>query len=423
MRRTYPQFAVLALLLVLFFFSDKTYSQTFQWARAAAGQGFDYGNYITTDDSGNIYLSGQFEYDCYFGTKMISTAGQHDIYVAKYNSSGTLMWVRNAGGTDGDAGHGVGLDANRNVYTTGEFEMTCHWSATDSATVGGAGVNNIYLSKYDNNGNLVWLRNVLSNGDGRGRGLACDSAGNTYFTGSFAKNANFGGINITYYGYADAFLAKYDKDGNAKWVKKSGGTGDDKGKGVALDNFGNVFLCATFTNTANISGHFVTASGLYDSYIVKYDTSGNYIWSVKAGGNDTTKMAGITTDNDGNVYVTGYFVNTTTFGTTTLVSQGNYEFFIAKYDANGNFVWAKSGGGPNEDFGQGICYDSRRNLIYATGQFDFQATFDGIPVTSAGNRDIFISCWDTSGAIQWIKTVEQFAMQDFVLQRIRWGML
>ena len=393
-----------AMVLVLLFFSGITYSQTFQWARPAAGQGYDYGNYITTDDSGNVYVSGQYEYNCNFGTKTISTSGQHDIFIAKYNSAGTLIWVERAGGTDGDAGHGVGLDAMGNIYTTGEFEKTCRWSPTDSATVGGTSVNNIYISKHDNNGNLVWVRSVVSNGDGRGRGLVSDSAGNFYFTGSFARNAQFGNININYYGWADAFLAKYDKDGNALWVRKSGGSSDDKGKGVALDNFGNVFLCATFTNTANISGHFVSASGLYDSYIVKYDTSGNYIWSVKAGGNDTTKMSAITTDNDGNVYVTGYFLNTTTFGTTTLTSLGSYEFFIAKYDANGNFVWAKKGGGANEDFGQGISYDSRRNLIYATGQFDYMANFDGIPVTSVGNRDIFISCWDTSGAIQWIKT-------------------
>src|SRR6188508_2568152 len=122
MIRKYPRFAMPAIVLVFLFFSDKTYSQTFQWARAAAGNGFDYGNFITTDDSGNVYVSGQFEYDCNFGTKTISTAGQHDIFVAKYNSSGTLIWVKNAGGTDGDAGHGVGLDASGNIYTTGEFE-------------------------------------------------------------------------------------------------------------------------------------------------------------------------------------------------------------------------------------------------------------------------------------------------------------
>src|SRR5437868_3932006 len=107
MKSKYPRLMVPAILLALFFFSDNTYSQTYQWARGAAGQGFDYGNYITTDDSGNVYVSGQFEYDCYFGTKMLSTHGQHDIFVAKYNSSGTLVWVKGAGGTDGDAGHGV----------------------------------------------------------------------------------------------------------------------------------------------------------------------------------------------------------------------------------------------------------------------------------------------------------------------------
>ncbi|MEO8085283.1 MAG: T9SS type A sorting domain-containing protein [Bacteroidota bacterium] len=391
-------------LLMLFIYSSKTYAQTYQWAKPASGPGFDYGNGIITDDSGNVYVSGQFEYDCNFGTKTVSTAGQHDIFIAKYNSAGTLKWVKRAGGTDGDAGSGIGIDAARNLYQAGEFEKTTFWTTNDSATVGGSNINNIYLSKYDNNGNFLWVKNMLSNGDSRGKALVTDSAGNSYFTGSFSRNCAFGSINLTYSGNSDAFLAKFDKDGNAIWAKKAGGSSDDKGKGVALDGMGNVFLCATFTNSANISGHTVTATGKYDSFIVKYDTAGVYKWSVKAGGVDTTKISAITTDNLGNCYVTGYFIDTATFGTTTLYSLGSYEFFIAKYDADGNFVWAKRGGGANEDFGQGISYDSRRNLIYVTGQFDYMANFDGQAVTSAGNRDIFISCWDTSGSIQWIKT-------------------
>src|SRR6188508_1094218 len=116
MIRKYPRFAMPAIVLVFLFFSGKTYSQTFQWARAAAGDGRDYGNYITTDDSGNVYVSGQFEFDCNFGTKTVSTAGQQDIFVATSNPAGTLQWVKRAGSTDGDAGHGIGLDADRNIY-------------------------------------------------------------------------------------------------------------------------------------------------------------------------------------------------------------------------------------------------------------------------------------------------------------------
>ncbi len=394
-------FVVVLLQSLLF---QKSYSQTYQWAVGAAGQGYDYGNYITTDDSGNVYVSGQFEYDCNFGTKTISTAGQHDIFVAKYNAAGTLKWVKRAGGTDGDAGHGIGMDANRNIYTTGEFEKTSFWTTTDSLVSGGSNINNAYISKYDNNGVFQWVRRGGSTGDSRGRGLVTDPAGNSYFTGSFANTISFGSINLTYSGSTDIFLTKYDSNGNAIWAKKAGGTKDDKGKGVAIDGMGNVFMCATFTTSANVSGHVLSAVGKYDSFIAKYDTAGNYIWTVKAGGSDTTKMSGITTDNDGNCYVTGYFKDSTIIGTTTLRSLGSYEFFLAKYNANGTFAWAKRGGGVNEDFGQGICFDKRRNLLYVTGQFDYQANFDGIAVASAGNRDVFISCWDTSGSIQWIKT-------------------
>jgi hypothetical protein len=404
MKRINTLWYALAYALVLALFSNNLFAQTYQWANGAASEGREYGNYITTDDSGNVYVSGQFEFDCDFGSKTISTSGQHDIFIAKYNAAGTLKWVKKAGGTDGDAGHGIGIDADRNIYTSGEFETTCYFTPNDSITVGGTGINNIYIAKHDNNGNLIWVKSVVSNGDCRGRALVTDAAGNSYFTGSLSRTCQFGSITVNYTGSSDSFLAKYDSTGNAVWVKKQAGTKDDKGKGVALDPSGNVLVCATFTQNISISGNGLTAVGLYDSFICKYNNAGVYQWHVQAGGTDTTKMSAIATDIDGNSYVTGYFIDTATFGTTTLYSLGSYEFFIAKYDANGNFVWAKRGGGANEDFGQGISYDSRRNVLYVTGQFDYMANFDGTPVVSNGNRDVFVSCWDTSGNMQWINT-------------------
>ncbi len=402
-KTTFNPMAILFALCAIIY-SEKSTAQTYQWAKSASSQGYDYGNGIITDDSGNVYIAGQIEYSCDFGNGVVlNTAGKHDIFLAKYNSAGTLKWAKRAGGPGGDVGWGIGLDASRNIYLTGEVENGAGFAPGDTIYVNG-GPNNAFLAKYNNDGAFLWVERAGGNADAKGRPLVVDPAGYIYSSGYFTGAANFGTQNITATAGNDMFLAKWDTAGNCIWVKKGGGNSEDRGRGLALDASGNVFVTGTFTSSANFSGTNITGTGWNDTYTAKYNSSGTLQWVRTGSGTDTTRAMAAACDNNGNVYITGYFINSTTFGSTTLTSLGSYEFFMAKYDASGNLIWAKRGGGPNEDFGQGISFDKKSNLLYVTGQFDSQATFDGLSVTSAGNRDVFISAWDTSGSIQWIKT-------------------
>jgi len=386
-------------------FSLTATAQTYQWVNFGKSQGFEYGNDITTDDSGNVYVVGQFEYNTKFGTLTINTAGQHDIFVAKYNSAGVQQWVKSAGGTDGDAGSSIGLDANGNVYITGEFEATCKFSPTDSIT--SSGNNDIFLAKYSNDGVLQWVRKFGGTGDNRGRALAVDDAGNCYFSGSFSNTVSFSGQNQTSSGGNDIFVAKYNTSGNRVWVRKAGGNKDDRGRDITLDGAGNLYLTASYTLSANFSGtNLSDATGSkYSAALAKYNNSGSLLWVRSIGGCcDTTRAYGPSVDEFDNVYFTGYFKDQVKFGTTTLTGSGNTDAFIAKYSSSGNLLWAKKYGGIYEDFGNGSAVDQRRQLVYFTGMFDYRADFDTINVYSAGNRDMWLAAVDYSGNIQWLKT-------------------
>ncbi|MBK7909423.1 T9SS type A sorting domain-containing protein [Candidatus Pollutiaquabacter sp.] len=382
-----------------------TQAQTIQWSRTGLSEGYEYGNGIITDDSGYVYVVGQSEYGTDFGGGVsFYSAGQHDIFLCKYSPTGTLLWMRHAGGSDGDAGSAIGLDAQRNVYIVGEFETTCYFSPTDSITVGGA--NDSFIAKYDNNGNLQWVRRAGGSSDCRARGLAVDADGNSYWTGGFGGTSNFGGINITSSnGGQDCYIAKYNANGQAVWVRKGGGNRDDRGRGAMLDGQGNLYVVGSFGTSATFSGTTITSnSAQQGAFLAKYDTSGSLQWILPMGGCcDTIRAYSITRDNAGNIYTTGYFGSTMTLGSLSITSAGSWDIFFAKVDPNGNPIWLKRAGYIYEDFGQGLAYSPSRDEIYLSGQFDDRGVFDTLTVYGYGNRDFFVSCYDTSGRIKWVK--------------------
>ena len=202
-----------------------------------------------------------------------------------------------------------------------------------------------------------------------------------------------------------------------QWAKALSGAGSDFGSSVTVDAFGNVYTTGMFEGTADFDpsgGIFnLTSAGNYDIFISKLDASGNFVWAKAMGGIDYDYGLSITTDAAGNVYSTGYFQGTADFdpGVTTFnlfTIPGANEMFISKLDGSGNFVWAKSLGGTNDDVGFSIVLDTVGN-IYTTGYFEGTADFDpGVGtfnLVAVGNSDIFVAKLDAAGNFVWAKAM------------------
>ena len=180
------QFAVFALLI----FSSAN-AQNFKWAVSGGGATYDEGVGITTDANGNVLITGMLESVANFSGTVLTAAGQHDIVVAKYNADGTLLWVRKAGGLEGDKAYGIVTDAAMNVYISGEYEATSSFGNGISITSSGG--NDAFIAKYDSSGNIQWVSPIKGTGEERGYGLSLDQAGNIYCTGfSSSGITNFG---------------------------------------------------------------------------------------------------------------------------------------------------------------------------------------------------------------------------------------
>ena len=390
---------IFILFVIFISFLNSVEAQTFDWAISMSGS-VD-GRAIKTDNSGNCYVTGYFSGTATFGTTQITSYGEFDIFIAKYDANGNFQWVQKAGGTDYDIGLGISIDSSGNCYVTGHFYGTATFGTTQITSYGG---EDIFIAKYDANGNFQWVQKAGGASNERGFGISADNSGNCYVTGYFTGTATFGTTQITSYGGDDIFIAKYDTNGNLQWVQKAGGTDYDYGLDISTDNSGNYYVTGYFRDMATFGTTQISSSGEYDIFIAKYDTNGNFQWVQKAGGINSDYVCGISTDNSGNCYVTGYFTGTATFGTTQITSYGGDDIFIAKYDANGNFQWVQKAGGTSNEIGFGISADNSGNC-YVTGYFTGTATFGTTQITSYGGDDIFIAKYDANGNFQWVQKV------------------
>lgn len=390
----------LLLFGILFnFYLTTVKGQTFEWAKRAGLWAFDLGYGVATDGAGNVYISGKYERNAYFGGTYVTCAGNHDIYLAKYGPDGSFKWVRTAGGESGDYTHAMACDAAGNVYITGEIERTVKFG---SITFKGNGSNDVFLAKYNTNGDVLWAKKVGgSNKSDQGLGLAL-VAGSVYITGNFQSSANFAGTKLTSSGLLDIFIAKYSTEGSLQWIKKAGGPGYDVGNAITGDSGGNIYVTGYFSNTAKFGGKSVTSKGGKDIFVAKYNSSGSCIWVKSAGSGATEYGYGIAADNFGRVFVTGGFRYSTTFGSIKLkAAGGNADMFVACYNSSGDVVWAKKGGGDYNDYGRAIAIDGSSNL-YITGNYGFSATFGSKTIPGVDSAEIYFASYDVAGNVRWV---------------------
>lgn len=342
------------------------------------------------------------------------------ISVSNTAKAQSFQWAKQMGGVaDYDIGISIAADASGNVYTIGNFRTTADFDpGAETYNLTSAGENDVFISKLDPSGNFLWAKRIGGADNDDGLSIALDAAGNVFATGVFRLTTDFdpgaGVFDLTSAGEADIFILHLDASGNFLWAKQMGGVASDFAFSIALDALNNVYTTGPFGDTADFDpgmGTFnLTSTGNTDNFVSKLDSSGNFLWAKQLGGTDDDDSYAIAVDANGNVYTVGTFYATADFdpgvGTYNLTAEGQYDIFISKLDASGNFAWAKRIGGAVTDEGYAIAVDVSGN-VYSTGSFGGTADFDPgagtLNLTAIGDQDIFISTLDTSGNFLWAK--------------------
>ncbi len=385
---------------------------SFIWARSFGSSATDKGHSVAVDSDGNIYFTGEFRGTVDFNpgpgnSSLTSTSGSEDIFVLKLDSAGAFVWVKQMGGISTDVATSIALDSDHNVYTTGYFSLIADFDpGTGTAQLTAAGDHDVFVSKFNASGNLVWAKRIGGTSHEDGRSLTMDSDGNVYIAGNFSGTVDFNPgpatTNLTSAGDEDIFICKLDSAGNLVWAKRIGSVNDDIGISLALDSEGNVYTSGYFSGTADFdpspSTLNLTPAGGNDVFVAKLDSSGNFLWAKQLGGPSNDFGRGIALDSADNVYTTGYFKGTADFdpgvATVNLTSSaGSDDIFVCKLNSSGDYVWAKQIGGSDGDYGLALAVKSDGDA-YVTGQFSGSVDFDFGPdaaiLTSDGGNDVFV---------------------------------
>jgi gliding motility-associated-like protein len=335
-----------------------SYSQNWLWAKSAGGtDGHSEGWAVSADVNGNVFICGYFYSSTItFGSTVLTNAsvGSADLFLAKYDANGNILWAKSAGGVGAneDYAYSVKADISGNVFVTGSYESPT--ITFGSVTLTNAGASDIFLTKYDANGNVLWAKSTGGTDYDIGNSVSADGGGNVFITGYFySSTIAFGSTGLTSTGGADIFIAKYDANGNVVWAKGAGGIVDDKGYSVSTDANGNVYATGWFQFNITFGSTTLTTVGNADAYITKYDANGNVLWTKDIGGTSIDYGFSVSTEIGGGVFLTGSFLSPSiTSGTTTLNQPPGPSdpMFIIKYDASGNELCASalaSGGDDN----------------------------------------------------------------------------
>jgi hypothetical protein len=375
-------------------FKDRT-----AWIKTSGGDSSDRGKNMAMDDSGNIYIAGWFTNTNtntnavidFNGTTLNgkTSTSSLDVYVAKFNQFGTQQWIRTLGGTGTDLALGIAVEGiSGNVYVTGQFVNT------------------------SSNSNSV-----------------------TDFSGAVLNGK-------TSTASTDAFVAKLDTSGTQEWIKTLGGTMEDAGNDLSVDSNGNAYVIGYYTNS-NTDSHTVadfagatlngkSGSSTYDAYVVKINSVGNQQWIRTLGGSDNDWGYGISLDSSSNVYVSGFYLNSSSDATSNkdfagstlngVTSTSSRDIFVAKLNTSGTQQWIRTAGGTGDfEYSYALVVDSSAN-VYAVGRYfnnssnsnsvvDFAgATLNG--KTTTADFDILVAKLNSSGTQQWIRTLGGIASEE-----------
>lgn len=377
------------------------------WSKSAGGSSADQGMGIAADAEGNVYVCGSFQGNALFyglSNVALNSSGGKDIFIAKYDPSGNVLWAQKAGGSSDDGANAVCITGNK-VFITGYFSGSASFG---TISLNASGNTDGFIASYDAATGLpLWAVKAGSGSDDEGTGIASDGAF-VYATGTYkgaAAFSNMPGSPLSNSGGSDAYLVKYDLTGNGEWKKKISGSSEEAATSVVTDGAdvyvgGHFRGAAGFYDSGSSPAISITASNSYDGFLAKYNSvSGSVQWASSLAGSDEDQVLAATIVN-GNIAVTGWFKGTLQFPSGP-VNASDKDVLIAWLDAAGNVTDGIRGGGSNIDAGLGIT--AWGNVVSITGLLKSSAaSFDLHSIGSIGNEDILLAragCSATPGTV------------------------
>jgi len=369
------------LLLICNLLFYQSYAQTTEWAISFGGEDtedlidFTFVNHVM-DEEDNLYLTGSFFGSVDFDPgpgSFVIDGNGNDIFIVKFDSDGNFVWANSIGSEGHDEGLGIAIDSENNVVITGILNQN------DEST--------LIISKFANSGNHDWTKEI---GNQKSyNGIAIDDNDNIYITCSFQEQIDVdpgtGEHLISPVGAADMYLLKLNNAGEFQWVKTFGGTGSVLfGYSLKIVN-GNIYSQGYFTGTVDMDPsaeiNNLVANNATDFYLLKLDINGNFLNAIHLFDRtffENDAVISFDVDPVGNIYLTGLFDGALDIHPGEdeyfITSNGEVDAFVEKLSPEGDLLWVNTYGSEKYDDGLSMDLDSDNNPLI-TGRFSNTVNF------------------------------------------------
>ena len=294
------------------------------------------------DPNNNIFVTGGYSDSMIIGTDTLRSARwEDDMFLAKFSSNGDYAWAIKAGSNSSEHGTDVRCDPSGNIYVTGDFDygilFDTLWLAWDHPN-GGNVTGSPFIVKYDSMGKAIWARTAKvtappsapgSGGVIYGGNLSVDNDGNAYVIGLYEDCTVKFGFQPAFTSLGgDIYIVKYNTQGVVQWAKTVQASSFDVGYAICNDKAGNVYVSGSFGNECYFGNDTIRATGGYDTYVLKLDPDGNLLWHTTSQAENCLSIAA---DANDNIYVTGFYTSSPcNFGNITLTNAGGRDMYVAK---------------------------------------------------------------------------------------------
>jgi hypothetical protein len=407
-------------------FSVNAQLASLAWNRTIGSTGEDIGNAMVSDKAGNVFTIGHFagNYTIPGSSVTVTSLGGTDVVLQKYNSEGQIQWAKTFGGTSFDEGIDIAIDSNGNIFVTGTFFGSVDFNpapGTGSAnvfTIAPSGLLDVFVSKFDNNGNFIWAKKIGGTSDDESGQLNVDEQGNVvtvgWFKGTVDFNPNSAVSNLTSAGAYDCFVQKLNNNGEFMWARRFGTNTDDYVNTVGIGVNNSIILGGTFKGTVDFNpGTAVfnqTSAGLFDAFLLSLSSDGNFNWAKRYGAENDDDVRDLVITPSKKIVVQGNYLGNVNFNSpnNAILNQVGWgqDIFILYLNSNGDFNWVKRLGGAAYDTGMKVGFDYEEN-IYACGVFQNTADFDPGPnvtnMTALGSGDSYYVKLNPLGDLIWAR--------------------
>jgi hypothetical protein len=374
--------------------------KTWQWVSQLGGKSWDITSGVTCDAKNNLYIAGSFFDTLYCLNEKVISAGNQDVFVARFDEKGNIKDLWSGGGKGDDQATCITHSLDNSIIIGGLISGSITFGNFSDVASG----NRLFLANLSNNGKITWLTTLFPSGEASLFLIGTDDKGRIYASGIFSGSLTAGNTTVTSSGKKDIFVVRLNPGGTVEKIMSLGGEEDDLPTAFTVSDSGTVVIAGTIGKAFAVDDlelSSATGKAKSNAFIIEFNQELKAFWKTQITGDEYGQVASLRKDLRGNLYAAGSFNARLWPGDTVLTSLGYTDGFLLKYGSNGKLLWGRSYGTWYYDYGGHVIPDNLGGTVI-TGSIGDTLVIDSLTVNpkSSSNSALAIQ-FSPEGKATW----------------------